>query len=287
MSFLSDIEFIVATRIDNQERAVNAVLTYSFFKNNSVNSKFTFVEDSEKSSLPDYVTLQPEDKYIFEQTDGNFRKCRSYNIGFKKSERPYVCFLDLDVVVDPKQIIKVISSMGDCDFGLPYNGICCYLDYNAKKEFIFNQSVDTLKKIVYNDTNVRYFKGIYLDGIQKRRWGGIQKFDKFTVLSNNSIGGCLIAKREAVDEIKGFNENFIGWGYEDSEIISRIRILGKQILRANRYEDIMYHFPHTKSTATTQSPNNANDYNNNHIEIQSIENKSKEELKEHLESWTW
>ena len=42
---LSNIEFIVATRIDNKERALNAFLSYSFFKLNSVNSKFVFVED--------------------------------------------------------------------------------------------------------------------------------------------------------------------------------------------------------------------------------------------------
>lgn len=286
MSFLSDIEFVVATRIDNQERALNAILTYSFFKNNTINSKFVFVEDAGESLLPNYVNIQSEDKYIFEQTDGNFRKCRSYNLGFKKSERNYVCFLDLDVIVNPYQILKVTNSIGNCDFGLPYNGICCYLDYNAKKEYLKNQSIDTLKNIVFKDRNEKYFKKIYNDGL-KKHFGGIQKFDKFTVLGNNSIGGCLIAKREAIDDIKGFNENFIGWGYEDSEIISRIRILGKQIFRTNKYEDIMYHFPHTETTATFQSPNNQTDYQNNHIEIQNIENKSKEELKEYLESWTW
>ena len=287
MNDLSDVEFIIATRIDNQERAINALLTYSFFKNNSVNSKFIFVEDSGESMLPGYVKVQKEDKYIFQQTGGNFRKCRSYNVGFKNTKRPYVCFLDLDVVVDPLQILKVINSMGDCDFGLPYNGICCYLDYKGKKEYIKNQSIDNLKNIVFKDSNEKLLRNIFVGGLHKHRWGGIQKFDKFTVLSNNSIGGCLVAKREAVDEIKGFNENFLGWGYEDSEIISRIRILGKQIMRTNKYEDIMYHFPHTASSATTQSPNNMNDYNNNHIEIQSIENKSKEELKEHIESWKW
>ena len=286
MSFLSDIEFVVATRIDNQERALNAILTYSFFKNNSVNSKFIFVEDSEKSILPNYVNIQSEDKYIFEQTDGNFRKCRSYNIGFKNSERPYVCFLDLDVVVDPNQIIKVLDSIGEYNFGLPYNGICCYLNYNAKQEYLKNQSLDTLKNIVFKDRNEALFRNFYNESLRKI-YGGITKFDKFTVLTSNSIGGCLVAKREAINEIKGFNENFLGWGYEDSEIISRIRILGKQIYRTNRYEDVMYHFPHTEATATFRSPNNEIDYKNNHIEISSIESKNKEELKKHLESWTW
>lgn len=280
---LSNIEFIVATRIDNKERASNVFLSYSFFKLNSINSKFVFVEDSNKPLLTNFIEIKSEDKYIFEQTEGNFRKCRSYNIGFKNTERPYVCFLDLDVIINPVQILTILDNMVDCDFGLPYNGTCCYLDYVAKNEFAKNQSIETLKNIVFNSKNENYLKEIF----QIKNWGGIQKFDKFTILGNNSIGGCLVAKREAIDEIKGFNENFVGWGYEDSEIISRIRILGKQIVRTSKYEDVMYHLPHTQSSASTQTPNNINDYNNNHIEIQKIENKSKEELKTYIESWLW
>ena len=68
---LSNIEFIVATRIDNKERASNVFLSYSFFKLNSINSKFVFVEDSNKSLLTNFIEIKSEDKYIFEQT----KKC--------------------------------------------------------------------------------------------------------------------------------------------------------------------------------------------------------------------
>ena len=43
MEDLKDIDIIVATRIDNHERAMNAFLMYRFFKDHTINSKFIFV----------------------------------------------------------------------------------------------------------------------------------------------------------------------------------------------------------------------------------------------------
>ena len=43
MEDLKDIDIIVATRIDNHERAMNAFLTYRFFKEHTINSKFILI----------------------------------------------------------------------------------------------------------------------------------------------------------------------------------------------------------------------------------------------------
>ncbi len=116
MEDFKDIDIIVATRIDNYERSMNAFLTYKFFKDHTINSKFIFVEDSIRPDLRDCLPLEQGDKIIYEKNnvknvngidgEGEFRKCRSYNKGIKQSERKYLLFLDLDCVVNPAQIIK-------------------------------------------------------------------------------------------------------------------------------------------------------------------------------------
>ena len=103
----SDIDFVVACRIDNHERGLNAFLVYNYFRGWSKNSHFIFVEDSITPALANYVPIDESDKIIYEKNEGAFRKCRSYNIGLKNATRPYTCFIDIDVILDPEQIFRV------------------------------------------------------------------------------------------------------------------------------------------------------------------------------------
>ena len=67
MEDLKDIDIIVATRIDNHERAMNAFLMYRFFKDHTINSKFIFVEDSTSPILQSCIPIEDTDKIYFEQ----------------------------------------------------------------------------------------------------------------------------------------------------------------------------------------------------------------------------
>lgn len=341
MEDLKDIDIIVATRIDNHERAMNAFLTYRFFKEHTINSKFIFVEDSVSPFLQSCIPIEENDKIYFEQNgrshhksgvatvnfryekvfspnrvyfnqhgyfeDSNaskqagivtgeefFRKSRSYNIGIQKSDRKYLLFLDLDCVVNPKQITDVLEKIKkNRGFGICYNGQPAYLNYEAKQKYADAPLLSTLEGF-YPDFKLLE---VALDN-KKRGFPGGHDSLKYThckILGVNACGGCLLGMKEDFITIGGFNENFEGWGYEDTEIISRIRILyGKPpsmdwkndhepFYRCENEKDFLFHFPHTKETVTSQQVV----LKGNKRESDKVESMSTKELTEYTKSWPW
>ncbi|EIJ6893293.1 glycosyl transferase family 2, partial [Campylobacter jejuni] len=49
------------------------------------------------------------------------------------------------------------------------------------------------------------------------------------------------------DELDGFNENFIGWGREDSEFVARF-LFNKGIFRRLKFKAIAYHIYHEENS---------------------------------------
>ncbi len=306
MEDLKDIDIIVATRIDNHERAMNAFLMYRFFKDHTINSKFIFVEDSVSPILQRCIPIEDPDKIYFEQNgwcedpglthelmEGYFRKCRSYNIGIEKSDRKYLLFLDLDCILNPKQITDILNKIKKKrGFGVCYNGQPAYLNYDAKQYFAGAPLFSTLEGF-YPD-----FKLLEVALDNRRRgfsWPDSLKYDHCNILGINAVGGCLLGMKKDFLKIRGFNENFAGWGYEDTEIISRIRILhGKSasmdwkkdlepFYRCEGKSEFLFHFPHTKESVTSRQVVLAS----NKQESDKVEGMNRKELSKYIETWSW
>ena len=112
----------------------------------------------------------------------------------------------------------------------------------------------------------------------------IARYDSGFVPNNDAIGGCLVMSRECFNDIKGFNENFVDWGYEDNEILIRAHKLGKSldIKSLNDPRAILFHLPHEASVVM----NNATEtLASNEAEVHKIENFTKEQIEEYIESW--
>ena len=294
MEDFKDIDIIVATRIDNYERSMNAFLTYKFFKDHTINSKFIFVEDSIRPDLRDCLPLEQGDKIIYEKNnvknvngiDGEceFRKCRSYNKGIKQSERKYLLFLDLDCGVNPAQIIKTKQNIEkELGFGICYNGQPAYLTYEAKQIFADAPLLTTLENFHPNKTLLE----LALDNRKRGfpSWPDQLQYEYCKIMGVNACGGCLLGTRQEFFNIGGFNEKFVGWGYEDSEIISRIKILEKTIYRCNGKNDFLFHFPHTPSTVSVNIDHRIQLENKKEAAI--IEAMTKKELKKYIKTWQW
>ncbi len=281
-----DIDIIVASRIDNHERAINALLSYTFFKQHTKNSRFIYVEDSITSVLSNHIPLWPGDRVIYSHNDSHFKKCASYNKGIKEATRKFVLCLDLDCIVKPEQVIKIKDTLNkESGFGVCYNGMPLYLNYEAKEIFINQQSIETL------DTFCPDLKiiSMALENF-KSGWGAFPdrtEYEYCKAMGCEAVGGCLLGLREDFKKIKGFNEKFVGWGYDDSEIVSRIRILGYDIHRCNNRLDFLYHFPHTDSTTTDKGHVPDGPILDNQKECAKIEKMNKQELREHIKGWEW
>ena len=105
-----------------------------------------------------------------------------------------------------EQAVDQVSK--DNSISICYNGTSVYFEYKVKNTIIADC------KNLYD----------YLDGfVDKNKIYTSYKCEEYEIGNTKSVGGALLGKRETFLSIGGFNPNFVGWGYEDNEIIHRCK----------------------------------------------------------------
>jgi hypothetical protein len=105
-----------------------------------------------------------------------------------------------------------------------------------------------------------------------------------TAPNSEAVGGCVVTDRNKFFEYRGFNPNFTGWGYEDSELPIRVHGLGHNVTRVNLPEALLFHLPHDPPEGDPNKTANE-DNNKNHDEFVKIRTATKEGLQEHIKTW--
>jgi hypothetical protein len=262
----SNISFITHARFDTQERIDNLKIRTNFY-HKYPNIQQIFCEDSQTPQLLNQIELNENDLYLFRYNKDEWNKCLSYNLGFKLTTRPILCFIDIDVIIHPDAILETAKYLiEDPQIGLmyPYNGLFLCVDPLLKKEFgekfdynVFDAHYPTSKQINFNN-------------------------GKVTVGHNNSVGGIVMIHRDAFIKCNGYNPNFKGWGYEDNEIPHRFHILGYNVQRLNKSYPL-WHMPHDGVGSGKKADNPY--YEQNRILCQKIESLSKIQLEEYIKEW--
>lgn len=280
------ISFIIHYRHDTPERAVNNNLIYEYYKSLYPTCQFVYVEDDANIHIANWVAKRGE-TYCFMHNTGLVKKCVGYNVGASLARHDILCFLDVDVVVSKAALDRAISdlSTGDSEFRsnlvIGYNGIAFYMTYAGKSEIskhYVTQSPQSLHDVC---EKVNYELLSYRFDASGIRTGQSSVFG--CVGNTNAVGGCLLTTKADFSNIGGFNPNFIGWGYEDNEIISRAKILGKAVTNCTQIACSLYHLPHESDVYRDKSAHAH--YTANHAEVQKVEAMSKQELEQYIKTW--
>ena len=287
MHNFKDISIIIHCRIDNEERGKNAKLVYDFYKRNTKDSQVIFIEDDAEAKLFDYVNIDENDNHVITGNTGNWHKTKCYNDGATISEREYLYFLDLDVIVHPKYICEASST--DSDLIIAYNGQSLYLNYDAKRIFEKNNSYECLESFIPSEWR---FEGELLnhnikavqDYNTSKTGSPLNMYKHCMAPNNKAVGGCVVTKRDTFFKYKGFNPNFIGWGYEDNELPTRVHKLGYNVTRINHPEALLFHLPHDP-VGGDPGKSAHKDSNSNHTEMDKIDHISKQDLEEYIKTW--
>ena len=154
------------------------VRNFNYVRNLILNSKINLIvceQVSSKSNLKNFKKFKYS--HIYYKSDSFFHKSFLYNAGFNEINSKYTWFLDCDIVLPFTKIVKKIS----------------------------NQKV------------IRPFSSIYiLDDINSCRFieGKQVDFDSFPK-DNFYSKHSAIVRSDIFKKSGGFDENFIGWGWED------------------------------------------------------------------------
>jgi glycosyltransferase involved in cell wall biosynthesis len=185
----------------------------------------------ETKSLIEVFTQQNDllIKHIWHK-DGGFRKSIILNKAISKTDCDYIIQLDGDCVMHSNFIEDHIT--------------------NAKqKQYLFGSRVNIQQRYLtelFSKKNIDF--GVFSSGIKKRtrniHSSILGSFYKPTNELSEKLRGCNVSFwRADFIKINGYNEDMIGWGREDSEMVVRLLnngIVGKRL----RYMAIIYHIWH-------------------------------------------
>lgn len=245
------ISFIVAYKKDTEEREANLKLFKDY-----------------------YSRIVPGCEIIVQETKKDvFNKCSLYNEGAKKASNNTLCFIDSDIFISGKSIKLSFDKVQNSNtMMIGYSGFVLHMSYKFK---------ESIKDgFVYSDLikDVQPYKTIRLK----------DKTDLYWVEHTHSVGGCLFMTKECFNDINGFNPNFIGWGYEDDEIIYRSNGLGKSVERVGRSQDsILVHLPHLEVDApeVNHTRSNHSSYEDNIKELLKVKAMNRSELETYITTW--
>jgi hypothetical protein len=177
----------------------------------------------------------------FWQEDIGFRKSRILNIAVAKSNSDYIIQIDGDCILNKNFINDHVShaSKKTYLYGSRVNILPKYVNaiFDLKKIFF-----TIFSKEVKNKTRTLHFP--FLSRIYKKHDGISKKFR-----------GCNVSYwRSDFLAINGYNEDFEGWGREDSDLAIRMSNFGVKAKRL-RYVGIVYHIHHKTNSKDSLGTN--------------------------------
>jgi len=176
------------------------------------------------------------------QEDDGFRPARCRNLAMARSMAEYCILVDGDIMLD-KHFIQ--DHMHYATPGFFVQGSRVILSQIATEKIIFSGDI----QVSFFGDNVGNRKNCIRSRILSRLFS----------TRNSRLGGiktCNFAfwKKDAL-KVNGFNEDFIGWGHEDTEFAARLLNIG--IRRQNvKFNALAFHLYHPSQSRDFLSQNN-------------------------------
>ncbi len=168
------------------------------------------------------------------QEDKGFRAAMSRNKAIARAKGDYIIFVDGDIILGDQFIEDHLSTAFRGQF---IQGSRVLLNKEKTRELIDTQSL----KISLTDSGIENRKNQIRSEILSK---------VFTKISCKMAGirTCNFSfwKSDAI-AVNGFNEDFVGWGREDSEFAARLMSNGVKRLNL-RFKAIGYHLFHNENT---------------------------------------
>lgn len=178
------------------------------------------------------------------QTDEGFRLARVRNLGLAKAKSDYVIQIDGDVILHQRFVedhLRVAKP------GFFFSGNQYMLSAEITHQFLADPSLSLQTALNKSHWHWSRLRVVPLQKILARfyRWDN----------HYNYVLGCNMSFwREDLIRVNGYDEEFAGWGWEDTELALRLMNLGRG-LRFIRLGGIQYHLYHRRASRGKEDSN--------------------------------
>ena len=263
---LNNTTFIIFYRKDNDKRERNLNLILDYYFENIVNPTIIVCQEVVNSS-DTYISKYPTVKLItLESSTEYWNKSIGYNTGIINSGTDVLCFNDVDVIVDVNQIKHAEEYLT--------NTITAGLVYPFDGRFL---CVDEELTNILKNSDAKSLS--ILREFEPKTFRLNDKTEHVFVGHNNSPGGIVMGRRDILLNMNGYCPMFKSWGYEDSEILLRSKILGYRGGRITTGP--CWHFNHTDENSSKKETQPL--YESNRLLYSYVESMNREQLKTYIE----
>jgi predicted glycosyltransferase involved in capsule biosynthesis len=206
--------YIIAYR-HSDERFNNIQLVLDWLSNSP--SEIILVEsdiDSKLELLKDKYNF----KHIFLKNNYPFNKSWCFNVGWKNSNTENIVFGDADLIMDKDKFLESVSKLQDYEVVNPYKPV--------------------LDLTIEESQNYQKFKDFNFLTSITRAGRGETDHQKVPF-----CGGIIMFRKQCLEKMAGWNEDFWGWGAEDDAQSYKVYTLETKHLQC---ENRCYHLYHSR-----------------------------------------
>ena len=245
-----DLTIVIPLRVDSARRLHNAVVCTNTLLASTTSRVIVGTHSPE--AIADHFDSRVEIIRIDDDPLQNFHRTRIINSLTEHVKTEFFANLDCDIVVSPHQWQQTLEALRtqSADVVYPYDGEMIEIPY-AYFPWIENNDFDSLPLALR------------------------------VVIHKNSVGGCVVWRRQAFLEFGMENEHFVSWGFEDDERLARAQTLG---LGIHRIPGPVFHLHHPRGPNSTGIHPF---YEKNQQELQRISQMSSTELRAEVQTWRW
>ena len=182
--------------------------------------------------------------------DLGFRKSRTLNNAIRNAEGEILVFCDQDIIFPKDHLETIVKNLKENEF-LNYMPIT--ITETEKEIFVkkLNETYDYNDILKYIKKNFKENEVEQLKKARTRRWLNNLKLNKRGV---KLVGMSHALYKKNFIKVNGYNEKYVGWGYEDSDFSNRLYSLGMKG-REIKDENISLHLWHPEDTSKKGSQN--------------------------------
>ena len=238
---------LIITTYNQKERlalVLDSVKELSYLPN-----EILIADDGSKEDTKELIQAYQKDfpvplKHIWHEDKG-FRLSEIRNLAIKNAKGEYIIIIDGDMILDKNFIKDHLSFAKEKTF---LQGSRVLLDEKSSKDILSKKdykkafSLSSMKRLKFLAKLL--YKNSKIDE---------EIFDKKELVKG--VRGCNMSFfKKDCEDINGFNEDFIGWGREDSEFVARF-LFNKGELRRLKFSAIAYHIYHKENSRTMLDAN--------------------------------